>query len=305
MNYLLYILGALALVVVTFVFSKRRRGEQQEAVPARHEAPKEDVFQDIQLRDQHIKQDTPEEDVDNFESPKSERDNRGYGERKHDQYASDIDAADVLAEADIYIAYGRHQQAIDLLNNAIAVEPGSSVCRLKLLEIYTELNDHAAATSQLMKIQASGDSESIERAESFIKRLRDEGQPETPTESVRKPGGYGPGLAPNPLKMMEDSNKTLEVDFSELEIEGVGTSGEEDDLDLSGDFGIAAADRSENEELVIAADSNGLSTKLDLARAYLDMGDDDGARQILDEVVMEGSEELKAEARALLDRIGG
>ncbi len=61
----------------------------------------------------------------------------------------------------------------------------------------------------------------------------------------------------------------------------------------------------EDEELVIAADSNGLSTKLDLARAYLDMGDDDGARQILDEVVAEGSEELKAEARALLDRIGG
>ncbi len=65
------------------------------------------------------------------------------------------------------------------------------------------------------------------------------------------------------------------------------------------------ADRFEDEELVIAADSNGLSTKLDLARAYLDMGDDDGARQILDEVVAEGSEELKAEARALLDRIGG
>ena len=61
----------------------------------------------------------------------------------------------------------------------------------------------------------------------------------------------------------------------------------------------------EDEELVIAADSNGLSTKLDLARAYLDMGDDDGARQILDEVIAEGTEELKAEARALLDRIGG
>ena len=45
------------------------------------------------------------------------------------------------------------------------------------------------------------------------------------------------------------------------------------------------------------------STKLDLARAYLDMGDEDGARQILDEVAAEGNEEIKAEARALLDRI--
>ena len=34
------------------------------------------------------------------------------------------------------------------------------------------------------------------------------------------------------------------------------------------------------------------------------MGDDDGAREILQEVVAEGTNELKAEAIALLDRIG-
>ncbi len=94
-------------------------------MPARHTAPKEDVFHDVQLRDQRIKQDAPEKDPDKHETPKSVRDNRGYGERKHDEYASDIDAADALAEADIYIAYGRHQQAIDLLNNAITSEPGN------------------------------------------------------------------------------------------------------------------------------------------------------------------------------------
>lgn len=304
-KYLLYLLGALALGVAGFVFSKRRGSEEQEAVPARHVAPKVDVFHDVQLRDQRIKQDAPEKDLEKHETPKSVRDNRGYGERKHDEYASDVDAAEPLAEADIYIAYGRHQQAIDLLNNAITVEPGNPVYRLKLLEIYTELNNHAAATSQLSKIQAIGDADSIARAESLIKRLHDEDQPEPSTETVSKPVGYGPGLAPNPLAMMDDSSATLEADFSGLEIEGADTSGDDDDLDLSGDFGVAAADRFEDEELVIAADSNGLSTKLDLARAYLDMGDDDGARQILDEVVAEGSEELKAEAQSLLDRIGG
>ena len=45
-------------------------------------------------------------------------------------------------------------------------------------------------------------------------------------------------------------------------------------------------------------------TKLDLARAYLDMGDDDGARQILEEVALEGDEQQKAEANSLLERIG-
>jgi len=306
MNYLLYVLGALALGVAGFVFSKRRRSEEQQVAPARQATPKkEDVFHDVQLRDQRIKQDAPERELDKQETPKSLHDNRGYGERKHDEYAADIDAADALAEADIYIAYGRHQQAIDLLNNAISLEPGNPVYHLKLLEIYTELNNHSAAASQLTKIQANGDPDSIARAESLIKRLHDDDQPEPPKESVRNTKSQGPGLAPNPLAMMDGPNKTLEADFSGLEIEGAGTSGDEDDLDLSGDFRTVIADRFDDEELVIAADSNGLSTKLDLARAYLDMGDDEGARQILDEVVVEGSEELKAEARALLDRIGG
>ncbi len=305
MNYLLYLLGALALGLAGFVFSKRRSNVEPEAAPVRRAAPQEDVFRDVQLRDQRIKQDAPEKDPDKYERPSSARDNRGYGERKHDEYASDIDETDALAEADIYIAYGRHQQAIDLLNNAITVEPSNPAYRLKLLEIYTELNDRAASTSQLAKIKAIGDRDSIERAESLMDALHTANQPEPPKETIRKPVRNGPGLAPNPLAMMPDSNESLEDNFNGLEIEGAGTSGDDDDLDLSSDFDVARNDRFEDEELVIAADSNGLSTKLDLARAYLDMGDDDGARQILDEVVIEGSEELKAEARALLDRIGG
>ena len=42
------------------------------------------------------------------------------------------------------------------------------------------------------------------------------------------------------------------------------------------------------------------STKLDLARAYIDMGDVDGAKDILDEVAKEGSAEQQAEAKDLL-----
>ena len=34
------------------------------------------------------------------------------------------------------------------------------------------------------------------------------------------------------------------------------------------------------------------------------MGDEEGARQILDEIIAEGSDELTAEAHKLLERIG-
>ncbi|MBS0581604.1 MAG: LysM peptidoglycan-binding domain-containing protein [Proteobacteria bacterium] len=47
-------------------------------------------------------------------------------------------------------------------------------------------------------------------------------------------------------------------------------------------------------------DEDTIGTRLDLARAYLDMGDPEGARSMLDEVLAEGSAAQKEEARKLL-----
>jgi pilus assembly protein FimV len=46
-----------------------------------------------------------------------------------------------------------------------------------------------------------------------------------------------------------------------------------------------------------------IGTKLDLAKAYMDMGDPDGARSMLEEVVAEGSDAQKAEAHRLIAEI--
>lgn len=48
-----------------------------------------------------------------------------------------------------------------------------------------------------------------------------------------------------------------------------------------------------------------VNTKLDLAKAYEEMGDLDGARELLQEVAGEGSADLVEQARTILDRIGG
>ncbi len=47
-----------------------------------------------------------------------------------------------------------------------------------------------------------------------------------------------------------------------------------------------------------------IGTKLDLAKAYMDMGDPDGARSMLEEVVAEGSDTQKAEAHRLIAELG-
>ncbi len=70
-------------------------------------------------------------------------------------------------------------------------------------------------------------------------------------------------------------------------------------LDLDRLRGTAEGDTRE----MPAAEMNEVGTKLDLARAYMDMGDPEGARSILEEVVDEGDEAQRAEARELLDSL--
>ena len=51
------------------------------------------------------------------------------------------------------------------------------------------------------------------------------------------------------------------------------------------------------------AGEDGVGTKLDLAKAYLDMGDPEGARSMLEEVLSEGTDSQKGEARRLMAEI--
>ena len=46
-----------------------------------------------------------------------------------------------------------------------------------------------------------------------------------------------------------------------------------------------------------------VGTKLDLARAYIDMGDTSGARSILEEVIGEGNDEQRQQASELLGKL--
>jgi pilus assembly protein FimV len=52
---------------------------------------------------------------------------------------------------------------------------------------------------------------------------------------------------------------------------------------------------------VLDEESSDPEIQLDLARAYISMGDREAARVILEEVVSNGSEEQQKEARKMLD----
>lgn len=58
-----------------------------------------------------------------------------------------------------------------------------------------------------------------------------------------------------------------------------------------------------DEDFDFLSDTDETTTKLDLARAYIDMGDAEGARDILDEVISEGSDVQQQEAREMLAKL--
>ncbi|MFQ5634286.1 MAG: FimV/HubP family polar landmark protein, partial [Gammaproteobacteria bacterium] len=76
--------------------------------------------------------------------------------------------------------------------------------------------------------------------------------------------------------------------------------------DVDFNVGDAFTDSDDTTSVVPATVGDGatmteVGTKLDLARAYIDMGDPDGARSILNEVLEEASDDQSQEARKLLD----
>ncbi len=67
----------------------------------------------------------------------------------------------------------------------------------------------------------------------------------------------------------------------------------------------AAADEGDDFEFGAESDADINATKLDLAEAYVDMGDADGARDILNEVLDEGTQEQQHKAQEMLSQLNG
>lgn len=103
--------------------------------------------------------------------------------------------------------------------------------------------------------------------------VQEESQPEAP---IPAPEPQAPVAAAEPEDDIEPS-VAPQVSGDVL--------GDEDDFDFLGE-----------------TDEN--ATKLDLAKAYIDMGDSEGARDILNEVISEGSDQQQAEARELMGQVG-
>ncbi len=96
-----------------------------------------------------------------------------------------------------------------------------------------------------------------------------------------------------------DDLSSLDKALEEMELE----TAKEFSMSKSDDEEITMVDIDEDAEADDLLEGDSIATKLDLARAYIDMGDHDEARTILDEVIAEGNDEQRQEAEQLIHRI--
>lgn len=107
-----------------------------------------------------------------------------------------------------------------------------------------------------------------------------------------------PEPAGEPLKQ-DMAVKLPDLDFSGLDLELTTPSESPSETVVAQPVAEMAAPLTAASDLFEEA-----STKLDLAKAYLEMGDKEGAREILSEVLKEGDNQQQEAARALMAEIG-
>lgn len=110
----------------------------------------------------------------------------------------------------------------------------------------------------------------------------------------------GPGLDPELWQMEDTASHAQVTDDAETELFRADLSSHEDygDEEIEPTASLARLD-----DGLDGPTMTEVGTKLDLARAYVDMGDPDGARSILNEVLEEGDSGQRQQARQLLGEL--
>jgi pilus assembly protein FimV len=304
----------------------------------------------------------------------------------------EAEEVDPIAEADVYMAYGRDAQAEEILKEALQKDSNRIPVHAKLLEIYAKRNDTRAFEQSALRLKTltNGGGADWDKA-AALGRSIDPGnglygggssagtmaaapaaaafagaaaaapsidfdiggatssgmvttdipldQPRTATPSTID-FDLGASSTPNSVKVPDPDATLAAIDFNldaeptkkpapasapaPAAVESASTaSGLDFDLNLdlgdqsasatksipSMDLSSISLDLGSAGEPGSSTSSNDpkwqeVATKLDLAKAYEEMGDKDGARELLGEVMKDGDATQKGQAQQLLSKLG-
>ncbi|WP_229261948.1 FimV/HubP family polar landmark protein [Duganella guangzhouensis] len=167
----------------------------------------------------------------------------------------DTNEVDPVAEADVYIAYGRDAQAEEILKEALRTHPERHAVRLKLLEIYATRKDLRAFETQASELYAltRGQGAEWEHAAALGKAL----DPANPLYSAGHDGGLAApaalaaGAAAAAVAATPDFGSDFGATYTPAEAEAAPAAL---DLDLSQDAAPAPAPASTVDPLDFGAE---------------------------------------------------
>lgn len=264
----------------------------------------------------------------------------GGNEAENPLWAKVVDMGSEIAPGNPLFSQGSVSAALDDIPATSEVpaidDPGMGMTDSQVMDIGLETGVFAAA-------ELSGSAEPASDDMDFNLDLGDMGEStaEPDMDFNLDIGGDEPAAAEEPAADLDfnldmgttESTEDAGLDFNldmgtteepaadlDLNLDAASTddAGLDFDLDIGGDTADAGLDfdtgTSDDGALDLNLDASDtadadigggdeVGTKLDLAKAYIDMGDPEGARSILDEVMDEGSSTQKEEAQSLLGQI--
>ncbi|MCP4009213.1 MAG: hypothetical protein GY726_06840, partial [Proteobacteria bacterium] len=272
-----------------------------------------------------------DDDNEDFDSL-TDMDSAQFGQQTGATQTVDVDP---VAEADVYLAYDRKEQAIEVLEQALSSNPNQSAVVIKLLGLYqaseniegfTRLFESSAEHIEddndwnQIKLMAQdfvpGHEMLADDFDSSIPVLMDEVVSETEDANLAEAEVEEDSLDEPKLSMTGDTDNfadLLEEDAPvaskpDLKVASSEDAALNDDEDTSESLNFSM-DSDQNLQLDKEPDSTGTveeinqhepDTALALAKAYIELGEEDIAKDFLLDVVKAGSDDLKSEAEEML-----
>ncbi|RTR05383.1 FimV/HubP family polar landmark protein [Halomonas nitroreducens] len=145
--------GLAALLALWALVRRRRHREEEPVFP----------FGEVQVAE-------PSDDAPAEHAPLAPGGARSPERSPADPVRASMPEAEAINEADIFIAYGRYDQARELLEAGLVREPERDDLRLKLLKVQLEQGDRSAARQEAQRLQEAGDAATRAEAERLMAR---------------------------------------------------------------------------------------------------------------------------------------
>ncbi len=191
-----------------------------------------------------------------------------------DAFDTDQNEVDPISEADVYLAYGRYQQAEDLMRQAIEDQPERDECKLKLLEIFYANENKTSFAEFASELVSSGKNNDQE----FWAKVVEMGAELDPESSLYSADAGG-------------ETETLQVEqaLTPESSESTEAGGNEADFDLSV---FDPQDADSDPDIELQSDAENPSDSLDFDLSVFDLDEETTAQA-------EGAEESTNEIESI------